>query len=237
MKPNHALLAVIVAACAWANSGHTAKADDAKSGKETAAVKREAIEWCDVWVMGANQANLPRVLVIGDSIAKSYYPAVEKAFKGQAQCARLATSKSICDPAFLRELGLVLDDYTFSVIHINNGLHGWDYSEDDYAKALPAVLDFFRAHAKEAKIVWANTTPVRKGKAVSEVDPKTTRVQERNRIAGKIAETRALPVTDLYAVVAEHPEYFSEDGVHFNADGQRALAEKVIAAISTALKR
>ena len=31
---------------------------------------REAIEWCDIWISHANKTNLPRVLLIGDSIAR-----------------------------------------------------------------------------------------------------------------------------------------------------------------------
>lgn len=29
---------------------------------------REAIEWCDIWIPEANGTDLPRVLLIGDSI-------------------------------------------------------------------------------------------------------------------------------------------------------------------------
>jgi hypothetical protein len=37
---------------------------------------RESIEWCDIWISHANETNLPRVLLIGDSIAREYYPEV-----------------------------------------------------------------------------------------------------------------------------------------------------------------
>src|SRR5690349_15909760 len=53
---------------------------------------REAIEWCDIWISHANETNLPRVLLIGDSIARDYYPEVEKQLAGKAFVARLATS-------------------------------------------------------------------------------------------------------------------------------------------------
>jgi len=224
---------VLTGAQTFAAPASEAKDPDKSPANET---RRERIEWCDTWVMGANEAKLPRVLLVGDSICKSYYGAVEKALDGKALCARLATSKSLCDPAFLKELGLLLDDYPFAVIHINNGLHGWDYSEDDYAKHLPIVLEFIRQHAKGAKLIWANTTPVRKGKAVTEIDPKTDRVRERNMIANKIAQEQSIPVNDLFTPVIDHPEYFSEDGVHFNASGTPVLAERVTAAILKLLR-
>ncbi|MBI5091055.1 MAG: SGNH/GDSL hydrolase family protein [Candidatus Hydrogenedentes bacterium] len=212
-------------------------AESAPGGKQKmpADAKRENIEWLDTWVMAANGTKLPRVLLIGDSIARSYYPGVEKALQGKAECARLATSKSLCDPAFRKELALMLDDYEFAVIHINNGLHGWDYTEADYAKRLPEVLEFIHEHAKGAKIIWASTTPVRKAKAVTELDPRTDRVRERNRIAESVAKAHSYPIDDLFTPVIDHPEYFSDDGVHFKAEGVDVLARLVVGEITKAL--
>src|SRR5690348_11046894 len=70
---------------------------------------REAIEWCDIWISHANETNLPRILLIGDSIAREYYPEVEKRLAGKAFVARLATSRFLADPVLLKEIELVLD--------------------------------------------------------------------------------------------------------------------------------
>src|ERR1051325_10330588 len=77
---------------------------------------REAIEWCDVWITHANETNLPRVLLIGDSIARDYYPEVEKRFAGKAFVGRLATSRFVADPVLLKEIESVLDETKFAVI-------------------------------------------------------------------------------------------------------------------------
>src|SRR5277367_4881011 len=71
---------------------------------------RESIEWCDLWISHANATNLPRVLLIGDSITRAYYPEVEKHLAGKAYVARLATSRFIADPVLLQEIALVLDN-------------------------------------------------------------------------------------------------------------------------------
>src|ERR1700742_965094 len=92
---------------------------------------REAIEWCDIWISHANETNLPRVLLIGDSITRDYYPEVEKRLAGKALVARLATSRFPADPMLAKEIALVLDGTRFDVIHFNNGMHGWHYSEAD----------------------------------------------------------------------------------------------------------
>jgi len=60
---------------------------------EAAPPAREAIEWCDIWISHANETNLPRVLLIGDSIVRDYYPEVEKRLAGKAFVGRLATSR------------------------------------------------------------------------------------------------------------------------------------------------
>ena len=67
-------------------------------------VRREAIEWCDAWMPHMNDRDLPRVVLIGDSITRGYYPAVEQNLAGKAYVARITTSKAIGDPALLAEL-------------------------------------------------------------------------------------------------------------------------------------
>ena len=77
-------------------------------------VHRENIEWCDIWVSGATGTTYPRVLLIGDSIARSYYPHVQKQLEGRYACARIASSKCVADPVYVRELELVLREYEFA---------------------------------------------------------------------------------------------------------------------------
>jgi lysophospholipase L1-like esterase len=53
----------------------------------------------------------------------------------------------------------------------------------------------------------------RKGKA------SVARLQARNEIAAEIVAREGIAVDDLYGLVKDHPEYWSPDGVHFNAQG------------------
>jgi len=54
----------------------------------------------------------------------------------------------------------------------------------------------------------------------------TKRVQARNKIAEEIVAREGIAVDDLYGLVKDHPEYWSPDGVHFNAQGVAAQAEQ-----------
>ena len=194
-------------------------------------IRREAIEWCDIWVTGADADSPPRLLLVGDSIARSYFAHVEAELKGQFLCARLTTSASVCHPGFQRELALLLDNYRFPVIHINNGLHGWEYEDAEYAKGLRRVLAYIARRAPKSRLIWANTTPVRQVGDLSALDPRTDRVRIRNRLAQAIAAARGLPVNDLFACVIDHPDCFANDGVHFNPAGQAALGRQVVQAV------
>src|SRR5580704_14562535 len=121
-------------------------------------ISREDIEWLDVWLPHANDHRLPHVLLIGESITRGYYPEVAKALAGRAYVDRLSTSKSLGDPALLKEIALILGEGHYRVIHFNNGLHGSGYSEAAYAQALPSVGAVFRRFAPGARLIWASTT-------------------------------------------------------------------------------
>src|SRR4051812_35843495 len=85
---------------------------------------RESIEWLDIWMPHTNDHGLPRVLLIGDSITRGYGKQVESNLKDKAYVARLASSKSLGDPALLEQVALVLREQSFEAIHFNNGMHG-----------------------------------------------------------------------------------------------------------------
>src|SRR3984957_9125937 len=111
----------------------------------------ESIEWCDIWVSHANETNLPRVLLIGDSITRAYYPEVEKRLAGKAYVGRLSSSAFLSDPILLDQIKIVLGEYKFDIIHFNNGMHGWQHSEKEYGEALPKYLKTIRKYAPNAK--------------------------------------------------------------------------------------
>ncbi len=187
---------------------------------------RERIEWCDIWITNAGNDALPRVLLIGDSIARGYLTGVEQALKGRVNCARLTTSRCICDPVFFDELMLVLRQYQFAAIHFNNGLHGKGYTDAQYRQAFAQLMETLEKHSRGARLIWATTTPTRTGSAPNALTD-TEQVRQRNRIAGEFAARANLPVDDLFSLGIDHPEYYGNDGVHFNAEGRGAQVRQV----------
>lgn len=197
----------------------------------------ESIEWCDLWISHANETNLPRVLLIGDSITRAYYSTVEKDLVRKAYVGRLAGSAFASDPVLLKAVAMVLDTYHFDVIHLNNGMHGWQHSEAEYEKALPKLLEVIRAHAPNAKLIWANTTPLKASPKTASDNPTVAtdeRIAARNAISARLMQAEGIPVDDLNTPMSGHPEYHS-DNVHFNEQGIAIQAAQVAAKIEPLL--
>lgn len=199
-------------------------------------ILRERIEWLEIRVNDATANDLPRVLLIGDSISGGYFKGVTEALTGKAYVARLGTSKALGDPALMDEIRMVLGQYRFAVVHFNIGLHGWDYTEDDYRRHFPELVATIRKHSQGAKLIWATSTPRRIGPPeYKEFHPANERVKERNRIAAASLAKESIPVNDLYSLVEGHPELIS-DGVHYKPAGVALMVPQVTRFILDALK-
>ena len=199
-------------------------------------IKRENIEWLDVWLPETNSSGLPRVLLIGNSITRQYFKEVEQQLKGKAFVARLSTSKSLGDPGLLKEVELVMGYHQFDVVHFNNGMHGWAYSEEEYSRALPGLLRVIRKCAPDAKLIWASTTPVRTGEGMKDFEERNPRVVERNRLAAGLLKNEDVTINDLYSVVERNNAFYNGgDGVHPAPPGVKALANQVSDKIRLAL--
>ncbi|MCI0533875.1 MAG: SGNH/GDSL hydrolase family protein [Verrucomicrobiales bacterium] len=204
---------------------------------DAALPSRESIEWCDIWISHANETKLPRVLLIGDSIVRDYYPEVEKRLAGKSFVARLATSRFVADPVLHKEIELVLEGTKFDVIVFNNGMHGWQHSEAKYREAFPKIIKTIQAHAPKAKLIWATTTPLRDGKGVTgdtKAEYSDERIAARNALAEEVVAARTIETVDLNAAVQGRSELHS-DNVHFNGQGNQMLAAQVCAAVAKLL--
>ena len=196
----------------------------------------EKIEW--TWTDRPETASpaLPNILLVGDSITRAYYPEVAKQLSGEANVYLFATSASSGDPRLPQQVG----DYfrmmgvSFVAIHFNNGMHGWGYTEAQYASSLGGMIAALRAGAPRARLIWANTTPVLHDSTTGEST--NARVDERNRLAAALMAREAIPIDDQHALMLPHPELHDGD-VHFTAPGSALQATTVAAALRPVLPR
>ena len=187
---------------------------------------REMQEWCSITSYDANKTDLPRVLIIGDSIVSRYASAVNGAIKGKAYLSVMATSKAVGDPALLEEIKTILSQYKYAVVHFNIGLHGFEPVA--YKKGFPEMIDTIRKNAPDAKLMWRTTTPC-KG------DAPGSNVRKCNGIAAEFAAKENIAVDDLFAFVMSNvgnPDVMWDGGgVHFTEAGAALQGKQVAQSI------
>lgn len=197
-------------------------------------MNREEIEWCQFYWFTTGNHDLPRILLIGDSIVAGHRGQVAERMKGKATIEAYSTSKIVGDPAIYRELALALADYPIDIIYFNNGLHGFSYDDAFYRRGMEEFVDFLRLNTK-ARLIWRSSTPITVKDNTEQLDPvKNEVVLRRNRIAEEIMKERGILIDDLYTPMLNHPEYRSKDGYHYQEAGVNAQADH-IAAYLTAL--
>jgi hypothetical protein len=198
------------------------------------ASRPEEIEW--TWEVRPTHVDtkLPNVLLAGDSISRNYYPEVERQLARAATLYLFATSASLGDPRLQHQLSYFdsMEHVQFQVIHFNNGMHGWTYSEEEYKAAFPASLEAIQQIAPGAALIWATTTPV---KAESSPGPTNRRVDQRNAISIAVMSKAGITIDDQHLLVTHHAETY-EDNVHSNSTGATIQGQQVARSVHSALK-
>lgn len=187
----------------------------------------EKIEWTWEVTPEHSQSNLPNVLLVGDSITRNYFPFVDKDLSGKANVYLFATSASVGDPRLLVQLKefFAMEHVSFRVVHFNNGMHGWGFTETEYKEAFPSLVHLLRKENPGAKLIWATTTPVRKDAAEGATN---ARINTRNGIAASIVGPQQVSIDHQHNLIEQHPGMYSDD-VHPDAkasamQGQQAAA-------------
>jgi hypothetical protein len=195
--------------------------------------KPEEIEW--TWEVRPAHADpkLPNVLLAGDSITRNYFPEVKRRLDKVANVYLFATSASVGDPRLTQQLAQFssMEAVPFKVVHFNNGMHGWDYSEEEYRTAFPSFLRALRAISPKATFIWTTITPV---KVESVPGPTNARIEARNSIAQSFVTKPGIQVDDQHALMTNHKDLY-EDNVHFGAVGAAIQGEQAAKSIRAAL--
>ena len=225
---SHKLLSFTLLACALAAIfiANRTYAQDRAS-------RPEEIEW--TWeVRPAHvDAKLPNVLLVGDSITRNYYPEVQRQLAKIANVYLFAASTSVGDPRLLHQLAEFskMEAVPFNVVHFNNGMHGWTYSEEEYRAAFPSYVHTLHKIAPKASFIWATITPV---KVEDTPGPTNARIESRNQIAQTFITHAGIPVDDQHALMTQHADLY-EDHVHFNTAGAVIQGQQVAQFIRSSL--
>lgn len=188
------------------------------------ASRPEKIEW--TWEVRPPDPDpkLPNVLLIGDSITRNYFPEVTQELSGMANVYLLATSACVGDLRLLDQIKefVTTEGVRFAIVHFNNGMHGWKYSEVEYRDAFPGFLAKIQSTNSKAHLIWASTTPV---KADSADGATNGRIDARNAIALSYVRAESIVLDDQHSLMMEHQDLY-QDPVHFNEAGSRIQAHQ-----------
>jgi lysophospholipase L1-like esterase len=196
----------------------------------------EQIEW--TWEVRPPHPDpkLPNVLLLGDSLSRNYLPEVTKDLAGVANVYLMATSTSIGDPRLPQEIRAfaTMEHVAFRVVHFNNGMHGWLYTEAAYKAAFPEFLRTVRSLvAGTDALIWATSTPVQPRAFNGATNE---RVNARNAIAKAFIDAAKIPIDDQHALMLQHSDLY-HDSVHFNAAGSNLMGDQAAATIRKELGR
>jgi hypothetical protein len=194
----------------------------------------EEIEW--TWEVRPQLADpqLPNVLLLGDSITRNYFPEVTKDLSGIANVYLMASSTSVSDPRLPHQIAefATMQGVSFAVVHFNNGLHGWGYTEAQFKSGFPIFLQAIRTLPGRGKLIWATITPVKPEASNGASNP---RIDARNAIARAFIEAEKIPVDDQHALMTQHLDLY-EDPFHFNKAGSAIMGAQAATIIRRALE-
>ena len=196
---------------------------------------KEQFEWIHSWCDETLNGDLPRVLLVGDSITHNYQEKVRELLRGVCYVDYISTSYAIDAKIYNRLVYDFMTDSDYELIHFNNGLHGIHIPKRTYKSKLKNLL----AKVENGrKIVLATSTLVYKEGNKRLDGAWMKRVRERNSAMQELAEEKGYGLDNLYPVSVSIPkDYRYLDGTHYLPEGYAMLAEAVAACIRSHLKK
>jgi len=194
--------------------------------------------------------DLPKALLIGDSISLGYTPHVVAALKGKVQVIHHRGNAQQTGTG-LKMLDRWVGETQWDVIHFNWGL--WDLcyrhpqskeqgrrdkkrgtlttSLEQYEKNLDQLVG--RLKKTKAKLIWAHTTTVPKGEAGRKLGDD----DKYNEAAARVMKKHGIRINDLNSLTDGFPpELFVKPGdVHYKPEGSKKIGQAVGNEISHAL--
>lgn len=186
--------------------------------------------------------DLPKVLIIGDSISIGYTPHVREMLKGKAVVKHHKGNAQHTGTG-LREIDQWIGKTKWDVIHFNWGL--WDLcyrhpeskvqgrrdkingtiavTLEQYEKNLNQLVK--RLKKTDAKLIWAHTTLIPEkepGRFVGDG-------KKFNEVATKVMKKYSVSINDIHSLTMEFPaDLFVMPGdVHYTNDGYKKIAKQV----------
>lgn len=99
------------------------------------------------------------------------------------------------------------NDYSYSLVQFNNGLHGWHLSTEEFARLYEETVIYIRQSQPNARLVLALSTPVFLSGTTTPDPDKNNQVIQRNAAVVEIAGRYHASVNDLYTAMWDKHDY------------------------------
>jgi len=173
------------------------------------------------WDFVKDNSDLPRVLLIGDSISRGYTVPTRKRLAGKVNLHRAPAN---CGPTGqgLKKLDIWLGHGKWDLIHFNFGIHDRKSKAEDYAARLEKIVH--RLKETGAELIWASSTPLPAGSS-SYRQGDCARL---NAAASRVMKKHTIPTNDLYKAIQPHLAKYQNPGdCHFKGPGYEFLGQHV----------
>ncbi len=183
-------------------------------------------------------SRLPRVLLIGDSIAIGQIDTMRRLLAGKAN---VLVGNNYQGSGFYTSAGALKDDTLakflqsrgpFHVIQFNMGVH--EFASDTtpekgsvgYANRLRKVVQVFREHAPNAHLVWCSSTGTRGDGVIQRFPKYLTSAKAYNAAAAEVMKEMNVAVSDLFAYTQPKVNhYISGDNIHLRNEVKAEITE------------
>ena len=193
---------------------------------------------------------LPKILIIGDSISGGYFPYIKKNLTDQAELFQAISYdengkiKACCGGTTqgVKEIDTYLSEKKWDIIHFNFGLHDIKHidpitgknsknlshphqaSPEQYEKNLIEIIEKLKLTG--AKLIFATTTPYPDKLGKQMRSPGMSKVY--NEVALRVMNNNGIEINDLYGLVLPRMEELQRpNNVHFLDKGSEVLAEHI----------
>lgn len=194
---------------------------------------KERFEWIHSWCDETHLKDLPRVLLVGDSITYGYQESVRELLKGVAYVDYISTSYSIDQPIYNSLIKNFYFNSEYDVLHFNHGLHGKFMSVRTYKSRIKKLLK--KLNCKKTIIATSTISYLQGNKKIDKSWKKI--IDKRNLALKEIAEEFKYSLNDLYSVSVSVPkEERTQEGVHYTKNGYDYFARQVVQKIKEIIK-
>ena len=191
---------------------------------------------------------MTKLVLIGDSLRLHYQPLVAEALGGVVEvwgpAANCQSSREI-----LANAQAWIGDARPDIVHMNCGMHDlridpssleYNVPIEVYARHLEALFSLVTRRSG-AQLIWATLTPLheRRHQQFRPAIRRQRDVAQYNELALSLPIQHGARINDLHRAVtaADQGDLLGQDGLHFTSKGYRFLADQVVSAVRTALRR